>query len=67
MKTLKTYECHCGEDFYEDDTVCINCGETIDKTKLVDEVVPNIYENNNRPNIRDGVKNIQEDMPDIKE
>ncbi len=34
MKTIKTYECECGEDFYEDDTVCLNCQRLIEKGKL---------------------------------
>ncbi len=34
MKTIKTYKCECGEDFYEDDVMCIGCGNSIDKSKL---------------------------------
>jgi len=34
MKTVKTYRCVCGEDFYEDDVKCINCGVKINKNKL---------------------------------
>ena len=34
MKTIRTYQCKCGEVFYEDDTVCVNCEEPIDKRKL---------------------------------
>ena len=37
MRTIKTYACKCGEDFYEDDECCINCGEPIDKSKLVEQ------------------------------
>jgi len=50
MKTIKTYQCKCGEDFYEDDLHCPNCGNTIDRRKLkktetpevVKEVLPEI-------------------------
>jgi len=42
MKTIKTYVCSCGEDFFEDDEVCINCGIEIDESKLVDEEYPEI-------------------------
>ena len=35
MKTIKFYECKCGEDFYEDDEVCINCGVEVDESKFV--------------------------------
>ncbi len=37
MKSIKTYVCQCGEDFYEDDEVCVNCGTPIEKAKLIDE------------------------------
>ena len=37
MKTILTYGCKCGEDFYEDDTECINCGSLIDKRRLKKE------------------------------
>ena len=42
MKSIKTYQCECGEDFYEDDVNCLNCGEPIDKSKLKDEEVADI-------------------------
>jgi hypothetical protein len=42
MKTVKTYQCDCGEDFYEDDANCLNCGKPIDKSKLKDEKVTDI-------------------------
>lgn len=37
MESIKTYVCQCGEDFYEDDLVCVNCGTQIDKSQLIDE------------------------------
>lgn len=37
MKKIKTYQCECGEDFYEDDVNCVNCGKPIDKSKLKGE------------------------------
>ena len=42
MKTIKTYQCECGEDFYEDDVNCVNCRKPIDKTKLKNEEVADI-------------------------
>jgi isopentenyldiphosphate isomerase len=42
MKTIKTYKCECGEDFYEDDVNCVNCRKLIDKTKLKNEEVADI-------------------------
>lgn len=42
MKTIKTYQCECGEDFYEDDISCVNCRKPIDKTKLKNEEVADI-------------------------
>lgn len=41
-RTIKTYRCECGEDFYEDDLNCVNCGKTIDKSKLKDEEIADI-------------------------
>ena len=50
MKTIKTYECECGEDFYEDDTACLNCQRPIEKDKLkeirVAEVINEIQSKN---------------------
>ena len=37
MKTIKCYVCECGEDFYEDDTECCNCGTLVDQSKFVNE------------------------------
>lgn len=37
MKTIKVYKCDCGEDIYEDDKECCNCGHPREKEKLVDE------------------------------
>ena len=37
MRTIKTYTCKCGEDFYEDDECCVNCGDPIDRSKLVEQ------------------------------
>jgi hypothetical protein len=37
MKTVLTYRCECGEDFYEDDANCCNCYAPIDKSKLKSE------------------------------
>ena len=42
MRTILTYPCPCGEDFYEDDEVCVNCGAAIDRTKLKAEPVSEI-------------------------
>lgn len=39
---IKFYTCECGEDFYEDDEECCNCGVPIDKSKLQDEELPEI-------------------------
>lgn len=41
-KYILTYSCDCGEDFYEDDDTCLNCGQSIDKSKLKKEEVANI-------------------------
>ena len=37
MDKIKCYECKCGEDFYEDDTECCNCGAPVDQSKFKDE------------------------------
>ncbi len=42
MKNIKTYKCECGEDFYEDDNTCINCGRFIDKRKLKKQEIAEI-------------------------
>lgn len=42
MKTVKTYRCDCGEDFYEDDANCCNCYAPIDKSKLKEEEIADI-------------------------
>lgn len=34
MKTILTYQCRCGEYFYENDTACLNCQRPIDRNKL---------------------------------
>ena len=38
-KTVKCYRCDCGEDVYEDDGNCLNCGKASDESKLKDEPV----------------------------
>lgn len=37
MESIKCYQCSCGEDMYEDDTECVNCGKAMDIGKLKDE------------------------------
>ena len=37
MKTIKCYTCECGEDFYEDDEECCNCGRPVNQSKFVEE------------------------------
>ena len=37
MKTIKCYSCECGEDFYEDDTECCNCGAPVVQSKFKNE------------------------------
>jgi len=32
---IKYYVCQCGEDVYEDDDECVNCGAEIDPLKFV--------------------------------
>lgn len=44
MKTIKCYACECGEDFYEDDTECVNCGKPVDQSKFKEEQIPHITE-----------------------
>ena len=50
-KTIKCYLCECGEDFYEDDLNCVNCGKDVDQIKFRDEPISEIThsptENNN--------------------
>jgi len=45
MKTIKTYVCGCGEDFYEDDKQCINCGVYVQPERFRDVEVVEIKEN----------------------
>lgn len=42
MKSIKVYECSCGEEMYEDDTECVNCGKAMEIGKLKDEPLPEI-------------------------
>ena len=42
MKTIKCYTCKCGEDFYEDDTECVNCGTAVDPERFKDEPLAKI-------------------------
>ena len=44
MRTIKCYNCICGEDFYEDDAECINCGAPVDQSKFKEEQVVEIRE-----------------------
>jgi len=44
MATIKCYECECGEDFYEDDTECCNCGAPVDQSKFKEEPLVEIIE-----------------------
>ena len=37
MNTIKCYTCECGEDFYEDDDECVNCGALVDQSKFAEE------------------------------
>lgn len=39
MKTIKFYVCECGEEFYEDDKECCNCGAPVDQKKFKIESV----------------------------
>lgn len=34
---MKSYTCDCGEDFYEDDKECCNCGKEVDFIKFKEE------------------------------
>lgn len=52
MKTIKTYQCNCGEDVYEDDrrvgghpefVTCINCGTDYHVSKLQEEEIADIH------------------------
>ena len=42
MDTIKCYTCGCGEDFYEDDLECVNCGLLVDTRKFEDETLVRI-------------------------
>jgi uncharacterized membrane protein YvbJ len=44
MKTIKVYVCNCGEDVYEDDIVCVNCGVKTDPGKFREERLVEIKE-----------------------
>lgn len=37
MKTIKCYVCGCGEEIYEDDDACCNCGKPVDQGKFKEE------------------------------
>jgi len=37
MKTIDVYECDCGDDIYEDDIRCVNCGVLVDPNKFKTE------------------------------
>ena len=39
MKTVRVYLCKCGENIFEDDIHCINCGIKTDKRKLKREEI----------------------------
>ena len=39
---IKYYTCECGEEIYEDDTRCCNCGSPADSSKFITEDVPEI-------------------------
>jgi hypothetical protein len=41
-KTIKCYDCECGEEFYEDDVTCINCGTPVDPSRFVEREVAEI-------------------------
>jgi len=42
MKTVKYYQCDCGEDVYEDDLECCNCGRPFDKSELEEVEIADI-------------------------
>ena len=44
MKTIKAQICKCGENIFEDDTHCINCGKKVDKRKFKIEEIAEIHE-----------------------
>lgn len=37
MTTVKCYDCICGEEIYEDDDACVNCGNIVDQSKFIEE------------------------------
>ena len=42
MQTIKSYICctrGCGEEFFEDDDACQNCGAAVDQSKFKDEPI----------------------------
>ena len=43
MKKIKAQICKCGENIFEDDTHCINCGKKVDKRKFRIEEIADIY------------------------
>ena len=42
MESIKCYECSCGEEMFEDDTECVNCGKAMEIDTLKDEPLPQI-------------------------
>ena len=34
MDTIGCYDCFCGEEIYEDDEACVNCGNIADPSKF---------------------------------
>lgn len=42
MKTIKCYECECGEEIYEDDQECCNCFKLVDQSLFKNEEIPEI-------------------------
>ena len=37
MYKIKCYGCECGEEIYEDDMECVNCGKPVDPSKFKEE------------------------------
>lgn len=42
MLTVKTYQCGCGEDIYEDDHYCVNCLAPVHPHKFKEQEVAEI-------------------------
>jgi len=60
MKTIKAQICKCGENIFEDDTRCINCGKKVDKRKFKIEEIAEIHEERKERNdIYYNVQNLQ--------